>query len=45
MAPKLVAENIQAVVTTLERNLDRGMQNIENIFTKTTMGPAVKIEI
>jgi large subunit ribosomal protein L1 len=45
MKPKLVAENIQAVVTTLERNLDRGMQNIDKIFTKTTMGPPFKIQI
>ncbi|MFX0170000.1 MAG: 50S ribosomal protein L1 [Candidatus Hodarchaeota archaeon] len=45
MAPKQVAENIQAVVTALERNLDRGMQNIDSIFTKTTMGPAVKIAV
>jgi len=45
MKPKLIAENIQAVVTSLERNLDRGMQNIDKIFTKTTMGPRFKIEI
>lgn len=43
--PKLVAENIQAVVNTLESNLDRGMQNIEKIFVKTTMGPVIKIEL
>jgi large subunit ribosomal protein L1 len=45
MKPKLIAENIQAVVTSLERNLDRGMSNIDKIFTKTTMGPPIKIEI
>jgi large subunit ribosomal protein L1 len=45
MKPKLIAENIEAVVTTLERNLDRGMQNIDKIFTKTTMGPPFKILI
>ena len=45
MKPKLVAENIQAVVTTLEKNLDRGMQNIDKIFTKTTMGPPIKIQL
>jgi large subunit ribosomal protein L1 len=43
MEPKLIAENIQAVVSALERNLDKGMQNIDKIFTKTTMGPAIKI--
>ncbi len=45
MDSKQVAENIQAVVGALERNLDRGMQNIDEIFTKTTMGPAIKIEM
>jgi large subunit ribosomal protein L1 len=45
MQPKLVAENIQAVVNTLERNLERGMQNIDKIFTKTTMGPPFRIQL
>lgn len=45
MEPKLVAENIQVVINSLEKNLDRGMQNIQSIFTKTTMGPAIKIEM
>jgi len=44
MDPKLVAENIQAVISALERHLEKGMGNIRDIFTKTTMGPAVKIE-
>ncbi|MDO8055781.1 MAG: 50S ribosomal protein L1 [Candidatus Hermodarchaeota archaeon] len=43
MESKLIAENIQAIVTALERNLEKGMQNIDAIFTKTTMGPAIKI--
>ena len=45
MKPKLVAENIQAVVQGLESNLERGMQNIDKIFTKTTMGPPFKIDV
>jgi large subunit ribosomal protein L1 len=45
MESKKVAENIQAVVNSLERNLEKGMQNIDVIFTKTTMGPAIKIKI
>ena len=45
MKPKSVAENIQAVVTSLERNLERGMQNIDKIFTKTTLGPPFQIQI
>ncbi|MFW9832232.1 MAG: 50S ribosomal protein L1 [Candidatus Thorarchaeota archaeon] len=45
MAAKLVAENIQAVVSALEQNLERGMQNIDKLFVKTSMGPAIKIEM
>ncbi len=45
MQSKKIAENIQAVVNVLERNLEKGMQNIDEIFTKTTMGPAFKIAI
>lgn len=45
MDPKLVAENIQAVITALEAHLERGMQNIAVVITKTTMGPAVRIEM
>ena len=45
MKPQLLAENIQAIVTALERNLEKGIQNIDEIFTKTTMGPAIKIAI
>ncbi|MFX1473996.1 MAG: 50S ribosomal protein L1 [Promethearchaeota archaeon] len=45
MDPKLVAENIQAVIVALERNLEKGMDNIRNIFVKTTMGPAIEIKM
>ncbi len=45
MKPQQIAENIQAVVRTLESNLERGMQNIDKIYTKTTMGPPFKIEM
>ncbi len=45
MEAKLLAENIQAVVTALEENLYRGFQNIYKIFTKTTMGPSITIEM
>jgi large subunit ribosomal protein L1 len=44
MEPKRVAENIQAVLTALERNLDKGASNIGEVLVKTTMGPTVKIE-
>ena len=45
MTSEKIAENIQTVLSSLETNLDRGMQNIANVITKTTMGPAVKIEM
>jgi large subunit ribosomal protein L1 len=45
MEPKLVAENIQAVILALERNLEKGMDNIRNVLVKTTMGPAIEIQI
>lgn len=44
MDSKLVAENIQAVISALEHNLEKGMDNIRNVFVKTTMGPAVEIK-
>ncbi len=43
MDPKAVAENIQAIITALEQNLEKGMQNIDGIITKTTMGPAIRV--
>jgi large subunit ribosomal protein L1 len=43
MDPKAVAENIQAIITALEQNLEKGMQNIDCIITKTTMGPAIRV--
>ena len=45
MDSKLVAENIQAVIVVLEENLEKGMNNIRNVFVKTTMGPAVELEM
>ena len=45
MESKMIAENIQAVVNVLEGNLEKGMHNIDEIYTKTTMGPAIKITI
>ena len=45
MDTKLVAENIQTVVNTLEQNLEKGENNIGSVYAKTTMGPAVQIEM
>lgn len=45
MDSKHVAENIQAIIAALEQNLEKGMDNIRNVFVKTTMGPAIEIEM
>jgi large subunit ribosomal protein L1 len=39
-----IAENVQAVVTRIERKLKRGIKNIKTIILKTTMGPLVKVK-
>ena len=39
-----IAENISAVVSLLERKLEKGSRNIKAIYIKMTMGPKIKIE-
>ncbi len=38
-----LAANIEAVLSRLEKRLERGRQNIQAAFVKTTMGKAVRI--
>ncbi len=45
MDPEKIADNIEEVIKRLEAKLERGLQNIESIYVKTTMGPAVKIKL
>ena len=40
-----IADNIQAVLTRLERRLEKGMRNIREAYVKTTMGPPAKITL
>ena len=40
-----IADNIEEVLKRLEHKLERGYQNIESVYVKTTMGPAVKIKL
>jgi large subunit ribosomal protein L1 len=40
-----IANNIQAVLTLLERRLERGFRNIREAYVKTTMGPPTKIAL
>ena len=43
MDTKDIAENAAAVIKAVESRLERGWQNIDSIYMKTTMGPAVKV--
>jgi len=45
MAPEEIAENIEEVIKRLEHKLERGLQNIDSVYVKTTMGPAVRIKL
>jgi large subunit ribosomal protein L1 len=44
MKEEEIAENIQAVLRTLEAKLKRGMKNIKSTYIKTSMGTPVKIK-
>jgi len=43
MSDEEVAQNIEAVVNALTRELKRGMGNIKNIYLKLTMGDSIKL--
>jgi len=43
MENAVIAENIEAVMGNLTRSLKRGMGNVQSVFVKLTMGPAVKL--
>ncbi len=45
MAPEDIAANIEEIVKRLEHKLERGLQNIDSMYVKTTMGPAVRIKL
>ena len=38
-----IAENLELIIKRLEERLERGRMNIDSIYVKTTMGPAVRI--
>jgi large subunit ribosomal protein L1 len=38
-----IAENIDVIVRRLEADLEKGPLNIDSIYVKTTMGPAVEV--
>ncbi len=45
MEDSKIVENINAVLTGLERRLERGTKNIDSLMVKQTMGPRLKIPV
>ncbi|MGA1821173.1 MAG: 50S ribosomal protein L1 [Thermoplasmatota archaeon] len=45
MPPEDIAANINAVLNRIQGKLERGLLNIHSAYVKTTMGPAVKLEL
>ncbi|MEM0166468.1 MAG: 50S ribosomal protein L1 [Thermoplasmata archaeon] len=45
MKPEEITENIEEVLKKITSKLEKGMGNIESIYVKTTMGPAVRVEV
>ena len=43
MSDEELAENIETVLTVLDRQLDKGRSQIKSMFIKTTMGPIVRV--
>jgi len=43
MKPDELAQNVDAVLTRIMAKLERGRSNIESVYVKTTMGPAVRL--
>jgi large subunit ribosomal protein L1 len=44
MSADQIAENIDVIVRRLEATLEKGPLNIDSVYVKTTMGPAVEVE-
>lgn len=43
MTNEEIAENIETVLTVLDRQLEKGRSQIKSMFIKTTMGPTVRV--
>lgn len=43
MDAEMVVENIEAVLNILDRNLEKGRNQIKSMYIKTTMGPVVRV--
>ncbi|HTT73383.1 MAG TPA: 50S ribosomal protein L1 [Thermoplasmata archaeon] len=43
MKPEALAQNVDAVLARITGKLERGRSNIESVYVKSTMGPAVRL--
>lgn len=43
MSPEDIASNIDTILRRLHADLEKGPQNIDSVYVKTTMGPAVEV--
>lgn len=43
MDDELIAENIEAVLTILDRKLEKGRNQIKSMYVKTSMGPVARV--
>ena len=43
MDPDQIADNVDVIVRRLEASLEKGPLNIDSMYVKTTMGPAVEV--
>ena len=43
MDDELIADNIEAVLDILDRNLEKGRSQIKAMYIKTTMGPVARV--
>ena len=43
MPDEILADNIEYVLSNLTRALNRGLNNVQSVFLKLTMGPAIKV--
>ncbi|MFB6162555.1 MAG: 50S ribosomal protein L1 [Halococcoides sp.] len=43
MAAEEIADNIDVIIRRLQADLEKGPQNLDAVYVKTTMGPAVEV--
>ena len=43
MSAEAISDNIDVILRRLFTDLEKGPQNIDSVYVKTTMGPAVEV--